>query len=178
MKIKALKCRLTGSTYAKTLVFIYRTRQFNTLIMDAVSYIQLGLLIVAVIAIVISFYQLRSHNAKENNKLLSELNERYVGNSNVQDVVKYLRKIDPENTEPTAYQVELFLRFFEELGVYLKTKSIKKKDVKEFFDFYFEQFETAPRGILLSEKINQDDKTWEYLNQYRKIMGYKVQSNN
>ena len=135
--------------------------------------IQFCLLIVAIIALFISKDELRTHKDKENSKLLSQLNKRYVDNNDVQAVVKYLREIDPDDTMPTAYQVELFLRFFEELGVYLKTNSIGKTDVKVFFDYYFNQFETTPRGILLSEKINKEDKTWEYLNLYRTTMGYQ-----
>ena len=43
------------------------------------DYINLGLLIVAVVAVVISIIQLKNHNNKENNKLLSQLNNRYLG---------------------------------------------------------------------------------------------------
>ena len=88
------------------------------------------------------------------------------------NVVKYLRKKDPSNDKPNAYQVELFLRFFEELGLYLNTKSIKKKDVKEFFGFYFNQYETTERGKLLKVKIDNEntDNDLPYLRIYRKEM--------
>lgn len=137
--------------------------------------INLGLLIVAVVAAVISIIQLKSHNAKENNKLLSQLNKRYINNKDVQSVVKFLRKIEPSDTEPDAYQVELFLRFFEELGVYLKTKSLRKDDVKEFFNYYFIQYETTDRGRLLKSKIHNEDtnKDLPYLEVYRKKMNIK-----
>lgn len=143
--------------------------------MNIELFIQVGLLFVAVIAVVISIIQLRSHNNKENNKLLSRLNKRNIGNKDVQVVVKYLRKKDPSNDKPDAYQVELFLRFFEELGVYLKTKSIKKDDVKEFFGYYFIRYETSDRGMLLKAKIrNEDtDNLLPYLKEYREQMGYE-----
>lgn len=136
------------------------------------DYINIGILIVAVVAAIISYKELCCHKNKENNKLLSQLNKRYIGNKDVQVVVKYLRKKDPSNDEPDAYQVELFLRFFEELGVYLKTKSIKKKDVKEFFGFYFNQYETTERGKLLKAKIDNEDtdNDLSYLGIYRKKM--------
>lgn len=134
------------------------------------DYINFGLLIVAVIAVVVSIFQLKNHNDKENNKLLSQLNKRYINNKDVQIVVKYLRKREPSDTEPDAYQVELFLRFFEELGVYLKTKSIRKDDAKEFFNYYFNQYETTDRGKILKSKINNEDsdKDLPYLGIYRK----------
>lgn len=135
-------------------------------------YINLGLLIVAVIAVVISIIQLRSHNNKENNKLLSQLNNRYLNSEEIQTVVKYLRDNESSNVVPKAYEIELFLRFFEELGLYLNTKSIKKKDVKEFFDYYFEQFEKYPKGEILKDKIVHEDKDWPYLNMYRNLMGH------
>ena len=139
------------------------------------DYINLGLLIVAVVAVVVSIIQLKNHNDKENNKLLSQLNSRYLGSKEVQTVVMYLRDNESSNIVPKAYEIELFLRFFEELGLYLKTKSIKKKDVKEFFDYYFEQFEKTDKGskgIILKEKIEHEDEEWTYLKTYRKIMGY------
>lgn len=134
--------------------------------------INLGLLIVAIIAVVVSIIQLRNHNNKENNKLLSQLNNRYLGSKEVQKVVKYLRNIEPLNVVPEAYEIELFLRFFEESGMYLNTKSIKKEDVKQFFDYYFEQFDKCPKGEILKEIIKNEDKEWPYLNLYRKEMGY------
>lgn len=129
---------------------------------NAGLFIQAGLLIVTFSAAIISLKQLRGHNDKENNKLLSQLNKRYTENKDVQAVVLYLREIDPTNKEPEAYQVELFLRFFEELGIYLKTNSIRKDDVKEFFNFYFDQYERTTRGRILKSKIHNED-TEEYL---------------
>ena len=142
--------------------------------MNISIFINLGLLMVAVIAAIISIIQLRSHNNKENNKLLSQLNKRYVKDENVQKVVRYLRENDPSDEVPDAYQIELFLRFFEELGIYLKTKSIRKDDVKEFFGFYFERYENKEneRGRILKAKINNEDTNTDlpYLEIYRKKM--------
>ena len=138
------------------------------------SYIQLGLLVVAIVAVIVSLMELHSHKKKENNKLLSQLNLRYVNTAEIQKVVRYLRENEPDNNEPSAYEIELFLRFFEELAVYLNTGSLKPNDIREFFDFYFERFEKNERGALLKAKIKNEDKKWRYLNIYRKAMGYMV----
>lgn len=140
--------------------------------MDFPTLIQSGLLLVALVAAIVSIIELRNYKVKENNKLLSQLNKRYIENKDVQYVVKYLRQIDPSVCEPSAYQVELFLRFFEELGIYLKTNSIKKADVNEFFDFYFYRYETTDRGKILKAKINNEDtnEALRYLGEYRKQM--------
>ena len=45
-------------------------------------------------------------------------------NTHIQKVVRYLRDFDASDEEPDAYEVEVFLRYFEELGTYLKRKSL------------------------------------------------------
>lgn len=134
--------------------------------------INLGILIVAVVAAIISYKELCSHKNKEDNKLLSQLNMRYINNKDIQAVVKYLREIEPSDTEPDAYQIEIFLRFFEELGLYLKTNSLKMEDVSVFFGYYFNRYETTERGKKLKARIKHQDteKYLPYLNEYRKQM--------
>lgn len=136
------------------------------------TYIQLGLLVVAIVAVVVSIVELQSHKKKENNKLLSQLNNRYILTPEVQKVVRYLRENEPSDEEPSAYEVELFLRFFEELAVYLNTGSLKPEDIREFFNHYFDRFENSERGKLLKAKIKNEDKEWDYLKIYREKMGY------
>lgn len=124
-------------------------------------------LIVAVSAFVLSIIELRSYKQKESNKLLSQLNNRYLMNSDLQAVVKYLRDIDPSDEEPSAYQVELFLRFFEELNVYLRHDNLDADDVKTFFNYYFDRLYHSERGKKLLDKIKHQDKDLEYLNGYK-----------
>lgn len=136
------------------------------------DYINLGILIVAVVAAIISYKEYCSHKRKEDNKLLSQLNKRYINNGDIQTVVRYLREIEPSDTEPDAYQIEIFLRFFEELGLYLKTNSLKAEDVNVFFGYYFNRYEITERGKILKAKIKQQDteKYLPYLAEYRKQM--------
>lgn len=136
------------------------------------DYINLGILIVAVVAAIISYKEYCSHKRKEDNKLLSQLNKRYINNKDIQIVVRYLRESEPSDTEPDAYQIEIFLRFFEELGLYLKTNSLKAEDVNVFFGYYFNRYEITERGKILKAKIKQQDteKYLPYLAEYRKQM--------
>ena len=79
-----------------------------------------------------------NHNKKtDNNKLFSQLNERYQGNADIQVVVQYLRDKEPSDVKPTLYQVEVFLRFFEELAMYIETQSLDFEKTDEFFCYYF-----------------------------------------
>lgn len=135
--------------------------------MTTTDIIDLLILIVAFSAFVLSLIELRSYKQKESNKLLSQLNKRYLNSKDMQMVVKYLREIDPDDTEPSAYQVELFLRFFEELNVYLRHDNLKTDDVETFFNFYLDRLYHSERGRKLLEKIDHQDKDLEYLNDYK-----------
>lgn len=127
-------------------------------------------LLVAVIAARISYREYQSYKIKEYNELLSQLNIRYINSADVQVVVKYLRKKEPSSEIPSAYQIDLFLRFFEELGVYLKSKSLKRDDVLNFFGYYFWRFDKCKCGRKLKYKIDNKDAELDYLNEYRKLI--------
>ena len=129
-----------------------------------------GLLLTAIITVIYTHREFIGYKEKEYNKLLSQLNKRYVGNEAVQVVVRYLRIIDSDDAEPTTNELELFLRFFEELGLYLKKGSVKVEDVESFFGFYLKQLYTSDKGKKLLKKMKDDDK-WENLEICKKKLG-------
>ena len=136
------------------------------------------LAIMAIVADVVSWNQLKSHKEKENNKLLSQLNKRYINNPDIQVVVRYLRVNNPDDIIPKPYQTELFLRFFEELGVYLRNNGLPKDDVINFFHYYFKRLHETERGQDLLKAINYydeitDENEWVYLKNYIKAVGYQ-----
>ncbi len=133
--------------------------------------INLLILLVALAAFVISVKEWYGHKTKEYNKLLSQLNERYINNKDIQIVVKYLRYTEPSDSQPDAYQIDLFLRFFEELGVYLGNNSIEKEDVENFFNYYLDRFFTTNRGKLLRQRSEYKKEDLPYLETYKTIMG-------
>ena len=104
---------------------------------------------------------------KENHKLFSQLNRRYEMNNNIQTVVKYLRDIGPSDEKPTLYQVEMFLRFFEELGIYTKTNSLDKKELFDFFGFYLKQLYTTERGKQLLKPLKGEDMELSLLLEFK-----------
>lgn len=132
--------------------------------------IDLSILLVALLAFILSIVELRSYKQKENNKLLSQLNKRYLANDNMQAVVKYLREIKPSDEKPSPYQTELFLRFFEELGVYLRHNNQLLLDFYIFFNYYYKQLYESKKGKELLNEINHEDEDLEYLNDYKKCM--------
>lgn len=119
--------------------------------------------IIAILTIWQAWKAYYSHKLTEYHKLFSQLNERYENNGDMQDVVKYLREKEPSNKQPSLYQLEVFLRFFEELGLYMKTDSIKADDVNRFFGFYLRQLYTSPRGKTLIKQLGEEENDLELL---------------
>ena len=105
----------------------------------------------------------RSHKQTEYHKLFSQLNRRYEKNEDMQSVVKYLREKEPIGENISLYQLEVFLRFFEELGLYMKTASLNPKDVDKFFGYYLKQLYTTPRGIELLNRLGDEEEKLELL---------------
>ena len=126
----------------------------------------------AILAGIVSYFEYNSHKQKENNKLLSQLNRRYLNDKDIQTVVRYLREIDPSDDKPRPYQTELFLRFFEELGVYMRNDNLPKEDVVNFFGFYLEQLYKTERGRRLLAPLKKEEKQWPYLNEYKDKVGF------
>lgn len=151
-------------------VLRWKINHQNLKTMESSSIIDLGILFVATLAFVLSIIELRSYKQKENNKLLSQLNKRYLANDNMQTVVKYLREIKPSDEKPSPYQTELFLRFFEELGVYLRHNNQLLLDFYIFFNYYFKQLYESQKGKELLKEINHEDEKLDYLIDYKKCM--------
>ena len=126
----------------------------------------------AIVAGIISWKEYKSRKQKENNKLLSQLNRRYINNEDIQTVIRFLWVIDPDDVKPRPYQTELFLRFFEELGVYLRNDNLPKDDVINFFGFYLEQIYKTERGKQLLAEIDNEEREWNYLKDYKEKVGF------
>lgn len=61
------------------------------------------------------------------------------------------------------YQLEVFLRFFEELGLYMETNSLKTADVDIFFGFYLRQLYTTAKGKELLQRLGEEEKKLDLL---------------
>ena len=75
---------------------------------------------------------------KEQAQALSKFNERYSSDKNIEIVVKYLigEREGAEVVIPTTYQLELFLRFFEELEYAISQKMLDEKHTFDMFSYY------------------------------------------
>lgn len=124
----------------------------------------------AVFAVIFSWFQYSLYKKRERSKIFSQLNERYLANKDVQLVVKNLSKTGFTTEAPTDYQTELFLRFFEEVGVYLKSRSIKPKPVEQLFGYYLKEIFTSAKGIELLKACKYKDSDWKYLIYFKNSM--------
>lgn len=124
----------------------------------------------AVAAVILSFYQYNLYKMRERSKVFSQLNEQYLTNKDVQLVIKYLSKTGPTTEAPTDYQTELFLRFFEEVGVYLQSGSIKPEPVEQLFGYYLYEIFTSDKGKELLKACKYKDTEWKYLVDFKTSM--------
>ena len=123
-----------------------------------------------VVTIIVSWYEYHLHKDRERSKVFSKLNKRYLENKDVQAVVKYLSQTGAKQEAPDDYQIELFLRFFEELGVYLKSKSLEPRPVEQLFGYYLHEIFTSDKGITLLKVCDYKDEGWPYLVEFKGFM--------
>ena len=129
--------------------------------------------------VVIGCWEYGKHVDEKKNELFSHLNKEYLKSEDIQDVVKYLQHTNPTNEKPTPYQVNIFLRFFEEMGLYLENKDIDAQKVNYFFGYYFNELLTSEKGKdllknsdfiikdgLVKDLSNKKSEDWHYLNAY------------
>ena len=136
---------------------IMETMETAKLILESIG------LLLAVVTIWQAWKTYRSHQQTEYHKLFSQLNRRYEKNGDIQTVIKFLREKEPEGDYITLYQMEVFLRFFEELGLYMSTDSLETQDVDEFFGFYLRQLYKSSKGKALLARLGEEEKKLELL---------------
>lgn len=126
---------------------------------------------VAFLAVIISWNQYEHYKHRERSKVFTSLNVRYLESEDVQAVVKYLSKTGRQASEiPDDYRTELFLRFFEEVGVYLESQSLEPKPVEQLFGYYLYEIFTSEKGKELLKACDYHDSDWPYLVTFRDYM--------
>ena len=112
------------------------------------------------------------YQEKEKSEILSAFNERYSTDCNIKAVVTYLNKIDEfPISEPSTFQKEMFLRFFEELQYAIEKKVISEELVYDMFAYY------ALKAYDIKFKFynEEDEINWLRFNAFIRCMNkYKV----
>lgn len=93
---------------------------------------------IATAAFIYTKKEYRLHIEREQSQTLSKFNERYCADKNIEAVVKYLigKRDGATVAMPTTYQLELFLRFYEELEYALSKKMLDENLIFEMFSYY------------------------------------------
>lgn len=99
-------------------------------------------------------------------QVFSEYNKRYSEDSNIVKVVQYLNAIDkdgcinnPSRSKPSNYEVEMFMRFFEELDLQIRYKRLEEKDVFDLFCYYADKLNQD--SILSSLGVTDINENWD-----------------
>lgn len=141
--------------------------------MNEFDYIKIGLDVLLVIitgwAFIYARKEYRLHRKREKAETIARFNERYSNDKNIEAVVKLL--MNEKNGEEKAkdglrdkslnYQKEMFLRFFEELQIFMEAGSLDTKLVYDTFAHYaLKAFEkgTGFYEELTSEKLSEVSK--------------------
>lgn len=94
-----------------------------------------------VVAIITAWFAWREYKRMVRHKqceVFAQYNERYENSEYIQKVVKYCTiKTDNPKEVPTEHDKEMFLRFFEELDLMIQEDYISKKQVGNYFSYYF-----------------------------------------
>lgn len=119
-------------------------------------------LVLTFASIFVAFREYRSYKRDKQSEVLFNYNERYENSPSIRLVVRYCTDVCSEN--PSVYDKEMFLRFFEELEMMIQAKYLKEKDVLDYFSFYF---------LLLWTR--EDSFFWEdgMLNENQNVDGFK-----
>lgn len=128
------------------------------------------MVVTTIVALIISYIQYRLHKQKERSILFTNLNQRYLENADIQTVVRYLSKTDPAQKKPDDYQTELFLRFFEELDVYIRSKALRPKVIEQLFGYYLRELFISDRGKDLLKICGYQKSEWPYIEDFLDAM--------
>lgn len=137
------------------------------------KYATLVMAIVAIFAFIVAWMEYKSKKESVQAQVFSEYNKRYSEDPNIVKVVKYLNYIDengrtnnPHREKPSNYEVEMFMRFFEELEVQICSLRIDENTVLDLFTYYAKKIDTNEElRILLG--VSDYDNNWD---RFKKLM--------
>jgi len=123
---------------------------------------------VAIVSLIVSFGQYKLHRKQMKTELLSKYCARYNIDKCIISVVKYLEKEEGLThkcnvREPDDHEVELFMRYFEELELLIRAKSIEEKVVSYMFYHYVDTF------VKLKDKwrnVDYESNDWKVFHEF------------
>lgn len=127
---------------------------------------------VAIISLIVSFWNYKLNRKQLRTELLTKYNVRYSVDKDISRVVKYLEQQEglrhrDKIEEPDDHEVEMFMRFFEELELLIIAKAIDEKVVSYMFYFYLQAFEKQKDKW---KNIGYDDDEWKVFHEFMERM--------
>ncbi len=111
--------------------------------LDLGNYSEFSTALIALFAFIITLLEYLSLKDAKQAQVLSEYNKRYSEDPNIIKVAKYLNSIDeggdinnPIRSVPSNYEVEMFMRFFEEMELQIRNGRLDEEDVNNLFVYY------------------------------------------
>lgn len=128
--------------------------------------------ITALCALIVALLEYYGRKDVKQAQILSEYNKRYSEDPNIVKVVKYLNYIDDGGTinnpipiQPSNYEVEMFMRFFEELEIQIESGRIEKHMVNDLFSYYAKKLgknEHLLNYLGVTDYSSKDHDNWKY----------------
>ena len=130
------------------------------------------MVIIAVITLFYTYLKYNDYREREKAEVLGQYNERYSRDEHVNKVVNYLiSHIERKKSEkPSTHNMEMFMRFFEEMKLQIDKGRLNLKDVEELFSYYPMYLDAKP-GLLKTLGIDDyDSNNWKSFHEFVELM--------
>lgn len=124
--------------------------------------------LVAIISSAISYRQFKLHRKQMKAELLSKYSARYCIDPDIKSVVKFLEQqeglvLHKQADKPDDHEVEMFMRFFEELELLIRAKSIDENVASYMFFYYLQTFSKIKDNW---KNIDYESEDWKIFHEF------------
>lgn len=124
--------------------------------------------LIALGALIFSYIQIKSYKKQGRIELLTDYNKRFSENDDLKVVGKYLEKEcglkhHYEVPEPDDHQVEMFMRFFEEIELLISERAMDEDIVYYMFSYYALEFEKRRNKW---KRVDYESGDWKYFRMF------------
>ena len=107
-------------------------------------------------AFLLSWKEFQNHKKRERINIITQFSKRYTEDCHIKNVVQYLESLEDKKEDlnpPNIHDIEMFMRFFEEISCLVKANSIKENITYYMFGHYL---------LIFAENIDKMPKELEY----------------
>lgn len=123
-------------------------------------------------ALGLSIWEYRKYKKRERVNILTQLNIRFTTDQDIIYVIRYLEELEDNNEKkmgvPNIHQLEMYMRFFEEICCLLRSKALKRNIVYYMFGHYVIVF--ADNKDKWPYELEYDKGYWQLFRDFVDIM--------